>query len=141
MAETTPSMAIQSSTRQSAALPAPSSGEGITPPCTPATQVTHPALGKFLRAILLQEASFSNEGLLERRGYWSRQRSSEMARQGLIVDFSRGERYHPAMKEPFFKGRRDFDPYQPKSDFLSGANSPALAVGRRHGSKGQLRNK
>ena len=64
-----------------------------------------------------------------------------MARRGLFVDFSRSERYHPAMKEPFFKGLPNFDPYQPKSDFLSKANTPALAEGRRHSSKGQLRNK
>jgi hypothetical protein len=70
-----------------------------------------------------------------------RQRSTEMAHRGLIVDFSRGERYHPAMNDPFFKGQPDFDPDLPKSGFLSEANSPALAEGRRHGSKGQLRNK
>ena len=45
------------------------------------------------------------------------------------------------MKEPFFEGQPDFDPDLPKSGFLSEANSPALAEGRRHGSKEQLLNK
>lgn len=63
-----------------------------------------------------------------------------MAQRGLNVDFSRGERYHPAMRDSFFKGRPDFDPYQPKSDFLSKANFPALVEGRPRVNKGQLRN-
>ena len=71
----------------------------------------------------------ANSAILGRRGHGARQRSTEMAHRGLIVDFSRGERYHPAMNVPFFEGQPDFDPDLPKSGSLSEANSPALEEG------------